>query len=187
VEPRGDKHIASAGPNGPADAGDADQSGAPAADALDLPADAVLEADLARLTGERDEMRALAQQLQADFENYKKQMIRRQTEHLERATEGLLEQLLPVLDSFELALGALMEADDNVRKGVELVFAELLGVLEKAGIERIDAAGRPFDPTEHEAVLQEDGDGEPVVSDILRTGYRLKGRVLRPAMVKVAR
>ena len=67
------------------------------------------------------------------------------------------------------------------------MYAELLGVLEKAGVERIEAAGKPFDPTEHEAVLHEDGDGEPVVSDILRTGYRLKGRVLRPAMVKVAR
>ena len=78
-------------------------------------------------------MRSLAQQVQADFENYKKQQLRRQTEHLERATEGLVEQLLPVLDSFELALGALVDADDNVRKGVELVYAELLGVLEKAG------------------------------------------------------
>lgn len=150
-------------------------------------AGAVLEADLARLSEERDQMRALAQQLQADFENYKKQMIRRQTEHLERATEGLVEQLLPVLDSFELAMGALGDADESVRKGVELVFAELLGVLERAGLERIDAGGQPFDPTEHDAVLQEDGDGEPVVSEILRTGYRLKGRVLRPAMVKVAR
>lgn len=150
-------------------------------------AGAVLEADLDRLAGERDQMRSLAQQVQADFENYKKQMLRRQTEHLERATEGLVEQLLPVLDSFELALGALADADDNVRKGVELVYAELLGVLEKAGVERIDAAGKPFDPNEHEAVMQEDGDGEPVVADILRTGYRLKGRVLRPAMVKVAR
>ena len=150
-------------------------------------AGATLEADLARLSDERDQMRSLAQQVQADFENFKKQTLRRQTEHLERATEGLVEQLLPVLDSFELALGALVDADDNVRKGVELVYAELLGVLEKAGVERIEAAGKPFDPTEHEAVLHEDGDGEPVVSDILRTGYRLKGRVLRPAMVKVAR
>ena len=74
-----------------------------------------------------------------------------------------------------------------MRKGVELVFAELIAVLERAGLERIDAGGQPFDPNEHDAVLQEDGDGEPVVSEILRTGYRLKGRVLRPAMVKVAR
>ena len=167
---------------------DADALGAePIDDDAEAEAAAVLEADLARLSDERDQMRSLAQQVQADFENFKKQTLRRQTEHLERATEGLVEQLLPVLDSFELALGALVDAEDNVRKGVELVFAELLGVLEKAGVERIDAEGTPFDPTEHEAVLHEDGDGEPVVSDILRTGYRLKGRVVRPAMVKVAR
>jgi molecular chaperone GrpE len=92
-----------------------------------------------------------------------------------------------VLDSFELALGQLGDVDDNVRKGVELVFAELLGVLERHGLERIDAAGVPFDPNVHEAVSQEGDEGEPVVAEIVRTGYRLKGRVLRPAMVKVAR
>jgi molecular chaperone GrpE len=166
---------------------EADATGVEADAAAEAEAGATLEADLDRLAAERDQMRSLAQQVQADFENYKKQQMRRQTEHLERANEGLVEALLPVLDSFELALGALIDAEDNVRKGVELVFAELLGVMEKAGVERIDALGRPFDPTEHEAVLQEDGDGEPVVADILRTGYRLKGRVLRPAMVKVAR
>jgi molecular chaperone GrpE len=173
MNPETDDEVVAAG--GPVDAAD--------------PEDAAtqLEADLQRLTGERDEMRALAQQVQADFENYKKQMLRRQTEHLERANEALVESLLPVLDNFELALGALAGADEQVRKGVELVFAEFVGVLEKAGLERIDAEGMPFDPNEHEAVLHEEGEGEPVVTDIMRTGYRLKGRVLRPAMVKVAR
>lgn len=150
-------------------------------------AGAAVEADLERLVSERDEMRQLAQRLQADFENYKKQMMRRQTEHIERANEALLEQLLPVLDSFDLALGAVQQADENVRKGVELVYAELLSVLEKAGLERIDPLGQPFDPTQQEAVMQEDGDGEPVVSEVLRTGYARKGRLLRPAMVKVTR
>jgi molecular chaperone GrpE len=60
-------------------------------------------------------------------------------------------------------------------------------VLEKSGLERIESHGVAFDPNEHEAVLQEDGDGEPVVGDVLRTGWKLKGRVLRPAMVKVVR
>lgn len=179
MEPRDNDAAGVAGPD--------DGVGDLAAAGDDVEAGAILEADLARLADERDQMRALAQQVQADFENYKKQMLRRQTEHLERANESLVEQLLPVLDSFELALGALDDAEELVRKGVELVFAELLGVLEKAGVERIDALGNPFDPNEHEAVLQEDGDGEPVVSDILRTGYRLKGRVVRPAMVKVTR
>jgi len=163
----------------------------PADAQADAQADAVVvEADFGRLMGERDEMRALAQQVQADFENFRKQSLKRETAVIERATEGLVEALLPVLDSFELCVGQLgNDTDPPVRKGVELVYAELLSVLEKAGLERIDALGHPFDPNEHEAVMSEagnDGDDGPVVSDIMRTGYRLKGRVVRPAMVKVA-
>jgi molecular chaperone GrpE len=146
-----------------------------------------VEADLAQLAAERDELRELAQRVQADFENYRKRAMREQTAVVERAGESLVQQLLSVLDSFELALGSLDGADEPVRKGVELVYAELFGVLERAGLERIDALGKPFDPNEHEAVMQEEGEGEPVVCDILRTGYRLKGRVLRPATVKVTR
>jgi molecular chaperone GrpE len=112
-------------------------------------------------------------------------MLRDQTVHLERATEGLIEQLLPVLDAFELALLNAGSDPERLRKGVELVYSELLGVLEKAGLQRIEAHGKAFDPAEHEAVMHVEG-GEPGVRDVIRTGYRLKGRVLRPAMVKVA-
>jgi molecular chaperone GrpE len=151
-------------------------------------AEADLQADLAALTEERDALKGMAQRVQADFENYRKRMLREQTDAITRANEGLIEQLLPVLDSFELALSQLGDADENVRKGVELVYAELLAALEKAGLERIAATGVPFDPNVHEAVLQEGGpEGEPVVVEAVRTGYRLKGRLLRPAMVKVAR
>jgi molecular chaperone GrpE len=150
-------------------------------------AEAALGADLDALTQERDELRSLAQRVQADFENYRKRMLREQTDAVTRANEALVEQLLPVLDSFELALGQLESVDAPVRKGVELVYAGLLAVLEKAGLERIDAAGKEFDPNVHEAVMQEGEDGDPVVAETIRTGYRLKGRVLRPAMVKVAR
>ena len=147
---------------------------------------AELEADLARLAAERDEMRALAQQVQADFENFRKRMLREQTDAIARANEQLVEALLPVLDSFELALGSLEDAPAPVRKGVELVYAELLGTLEKEGLERIDAEGRPFDPTEHEAVMHDEGGGaHPQVIDVMRAGYRFKGRVLRPVMVRV--
>jgi len=125
--------------------------------------------------------------VQAEFENYRKRVLREQTDLVERAAEGLVEALLPVLDSFELALGTLDDADQKVRKGVELVYAELLGVLEKAGLERIETDGEPFDPNVHEAVRYDDGDGDPVVAETMRRGYRLKGRVLRPAMVKVTR
>jgi molecular chaperone GrpE len=135
---------------------------------------------------ERD-LREAAQRVQADFENYRKRVLREQTAIVERATEGLVGQLLPVLDSFELALGILGDAEEKVRKGVELVYAEFLGVLERAGLERIETDGAAFDPNVHEAVLSEEGDGEPVVAETMRGGYRLKGKVLRPAMVKVAR
>jgi molecular chaperone GrpE len=167
---------------------DAVPEDASAEDASAEEAEADLSADLVALSKERDELRGVAQRLQADFENYRKRMLREQTETIARANEALIEQLLPVLDSLEPALRQLDEADDKVRKGTELVFTELVNVLEKAGLERIDATGVPFDPTVHEAVMQEGGaDGEPVVSGTIRTGYRFKGRVLRPAMVKVAR
>ena len=148
-----------------------------------------LIADIDLLQRERDDLLGTSQRLQADFENYRKRVLREQTALVERATVGLVEQLLPVLDSFELALANLDSDTDRVRKGIELVYAELLGVLERAGLERIDALGEPFDPNEHEAVMQEDGvgDGEPRVGGVLRTGWKLKGRVLRPAMVKVVR
>ena len=147
---------------------------------------------LARLTAERDEYLAHLQRTQAEFDNYRKRVLRDQSVHLERATGGLIEQLLPVLDAFELALnsagpGSSEAGAERLRKGVELVYGELLGALEKAGLERIEALGKPFDPEEHEAVMHvEDEGGEPGVRDVVRSGYRFKGRVLRPAMVKVA-
>jgi len=150
---------------------------------------AQFESDLASLQRERDDLLDTTRRLQADFENYRKRVVREQTALVERSTEGLLEQLLPVLDSFELAVRNLesSDGDEKVRKGIELVYAELCAVMERAGLERIDALGARFDPNEHEAVMQDDGDGEPHVDDVLRNGWKLKGRVLRPAMVKVTR
>ncbi len=136
--------------------------------------------DLAAIAAERDEFKALAQRIQADFENYKKRIIKQQTEHLERAAEGLVEKLLAVLDTFDLALAH--------GEGFEQVYATFVGVLEKEGLERIDPAGKPFDPNEHDAVAHEpaaDGDAGAEVVEVMRPGYRWKGRVLRPAMVRV--
>jgi molecular chaperone GrpE len=184
------------GPSGPAakptgaDMTDINDAAEP--DPLEDPAAAEAEqftTDLHVLQRERDDLLDTTRRLQADFENYRKRVLREQTALVERATEGLLEQLLPVLDSFELAVTNLdgSDVDEKVRKGIELVFAELTAVLERAGLEKIDALGAPFDPNEHEAVMQDDGDGEPHVGGVLRTGWKLKGRVLRPAMVKVSR
>jgi molecular chaperone GrpE len=98
-------------------------------------------------------------------------------------------KLMEVLDEFELALMAADRSPDfeSFARGVEMVYAKLTDVLRSEGLERIDAQGKPFDPERHEALLQtESGDaGEPRVADVLRTGYTLKGRVLRPAGVKV--
>jgi molecular chaperone GrpE len=153
----------------------------------DEDAAAVLEADFRELAAERDELRGTAQRIQADFENYRKRMARDQIALSERATEGLVEAILPALDGLEMALANLGDADEKVRKGVELAVGELVTALERHGLARIADLGVAFDPNQHEAVLQEDGEGEPIVGDVLRTGYALKGRVLRPAMVKVVR
>jgi molecular chaperone GrpE len=181
----------SAPDTGAADRGPADQHAAASvagSDTAEVEAGQLI-ADIDLLQRERNDLLDTTQRLQADFENYRKRVLREQTALVERATEGLVEQLLPVLDSFELALANLdpdLDAD-RVRKGIELVYAELLGVLERAGLERITALDAPFDPNEHEAVMQDDGDGDPRVGDVLRAGWKLKGRVLRPAMVKVVR
>jgi molecular chaperone GrpE len=147
-------------------------------------AEVVLD-DLTKLEAERGELVDTLRRVQADFENYRKRVLREQTQLVERASERLTTELLPVLDNFELALTNLAGADENVRKGVELVYSQLLSVLEKAGLERVEADGAPFDPEVHEAVMGGGGDGAPVVEATIRSGYKLGGRVLRPAMVKV--
>jgi molecular chaperone GrpE len=147
---------------------------------------------------ELDEARAQAaeyladlQRVKAEYDNYRKRILREQTRAVEFAAEGLTHRLLEVLDEFELALVAAEheDASDRFVHGVEMVYAKLLEILKGEGLERIDAQGKPFDPELHEALLQGEGseDGEPYVADVLRTGYRLKGRVIRPAGVKVAR
>jgi molecular chaperone GrpE len=178
-----DGSAANGHPNVPADA-HAEPSAEPAEEEAGQ-----IVADIDQLQRERDDLLGTSQRLQADFENYRKRVLREQTALVERATEGLIERLLPVVDSFELAIANIGGDTDveSLRKGVELVYAELLGVLERAGLEPINAQGEPFDPNVHEAVMQEDGPGEPRVGDVLRSGWKLKGRVLRPAMVKVTR
>ncbi len=143
---------------------------------------------VADIRKERDEYLDQARRVQAEFENYRKRVMREQAVMVERASESLVESLLPVLDNFELTLANIDAVEPTIRKAIELIFADFVTVLERSGLQRIDALGQSFDPNEHEAVLQEEGgDGEPVVTDVLRSGYRLKGRVLRPSMVRVTR
>lgn len=129
--------------------------------------------------------------LKAEFENYRKRVLREQTRALELAAEPLVAKLLEVVDEFELALMAAEAKPDFDRflHGVELVYAKLMDILRSEGLDRIEAEDRPFDPERHEALLQAEGeaDGEPYVADVLRAGYTLKGRVIRPAGVRVGR
>lgn len=145
-------------------------------------AEEAVTADLTAVIAARDEYLDSLRRLQADFENYKKRMQRQQAELSERAAERLVEQLLPALDAFDLAM-----SHAGPDAGLEPVYRSLLGILEGAGLTRLDPAGEPFDPNEHDAVLHEEGDDSPApeVIEVLRAGYRWKGRVLRPAMVKV--
>ena len=128
---------------------------------------------------ERDEFKDIALRVQADFENYRKRAASQMGDELDRALGKLVEQLLPVLDACEAAVAHGVE-------GVEQVWSSLIGALQKQGLEALDLSGKPFDPALADAVMHEEGDGsEPVVLEVLRTGYRWKGRVLRAAMVKV--
>ena len=146
--------------------------------------------DLASAQAEAGQYLDHLRRLQAEFDNYRKRVVKEQTELSELGAMPVARRLLEVLDDFELAL---MSADDKpdferFLKGVELVYAKLLDALKAEGLERIHAEGSPFDPELHEALMQTgDGDGEPIVADVLRPGYTLKGRVLRPAGVRVER
>jgi molecular chaperone GrpE len=160
------------------------------------PADAVSDdpgstgADASSAQAEVEEYREHLQRLQAEFDNYRKRTLKEQSRMLELASEPLVRRMLEVLDDFELAL---LHAEqqpeiETFRKGVELVFAKLVDVLHAEGLERIEAEGMPFDPELHEALMQTgEGDGEPMVAEVFRSGYTLKGHVLRPAGVRVER
>jgi molecular chaperone GrpE len=160
------------------DALDAADGSVEVTDDLQAAADA-LEVDLELLLAEREQYLDAYRRAQADFENYRKQAQKRQEDAVVRALGSFVEKLLPVLDACDAALA-------HGATEVEPVLAALYGALGKEGLERIDPKGAPFDPADAEAVLHEPGEGgEQVVSEVLRAGYRWRGRVLRPAMVKV--
>jgi molecular chaperone GrpE len=218
----------------------ADGTGTP--DAGDTGVGAEVEYELSDLIGvlqrERDEYLDTLRRVQADFENYKKRILRQQTDHLERAGEDLVTKMLPVLDAFDLARAHLGNAGELNEEGKALLAASALlnDTLAREGLQRIDDPGAPFDPTTHEAVEHVPdrdpaprgassgsgspgsgfsggglsggaspggassgvggtgdtgrGNGEkdeagPVVDGVLRAGYRWKGRVIRPALVRV--
>jgi molecular chaperone GrpE len=129
---------------------------------------------------------ALAQRIQADFENYRKRAAREAAAAGERAKSGLVRELLPIVDNLERALASAEDGEQHLAEGVRLVHSELIAVLERNGIEQFDPSGDKFDPSEHEA-LSVRNDGEPgVVLEVVERGYRANGTVLRPARVVVS-
>lgn len=132
----------------------------------------------AEVVAERDQFRDLAQRTQADFENFRKRSAAQAESDVDRATGRLAEALLPVLDAAEAAY---LQHPDEVEPLLNVLLAEL----KKHGLETLDIAGEPFDPAVADAVAHEVGDGgDVVVAEVLRSGYRWRGKTLRAAMVR---
>jgi len=168
------------------DAADADafvsDEGPDSADSADTTIDDelanVIDTEIHELAAERDQFKDIAQRLQADFENYRKRMSSQVSAEIDRATGKMAEALLPVLDAAEAAY---VQHPDEIGPLLNLMLTEL----RKQGLEVIDLLDEPFDPNLADAVAHEPGDGgEPVVADVLRSGYSWNGRTLRPAMVR---
>jgi len=142
------------------------------------------------LSSQLEEANSRHLRLAADFENYKKRIRQEQVDTMRYAASTVAERLLPVLDDASLALSHKPDGvDESWLKGVRLTFQKLEEVLASVGVERIEALGIQFDPKQHEAVGSEETSKHPedtVVAE-LRAGYRMHDRVLRPALVKVAR
>ncbi len=147
------------------------------------------DTEMAKLTADLEELRQTLLRRQADFENYRKRIEKERFEDSKRATARVIEGLIPVIDGFEHALAAHREAEyETYRKGFELIYKQLLDNITKLGAERIDPVGKSFDPHLHQAMdrteTTEHADG--IILQTFQPGYVFHGRVLRPAMVRVA-
>jgi molecular chaperone GrpE len=147
------------------------------------------EADVKKLATDLDDLRQTMLRRQADFDNYRKRIERERSEDSRRATARVIEGLIPVLDGFENALAAHREAEyESYRKGFELIYKQLMDNVAKLGARRIDPLGKTFDPHLHQAMdraeTTEHADG--TILTVFQPGYEFHGRVLRPALVRVA-
>src|ERR1700676_202679 len=145
-----------------------------------------------RLKAERDALLDRLARLQAEFDNARKRAVREQQEFREYAAADVIKNFLPILDSFERALKAGGDSNSNsneFRNGIELIYRQFQDALQKIGVQPIMSVGPPFDPRVHEAVEMVDTTEVPDhhVLDELQRGYKYKERLLRPAMVRVAR
>lgn len=144
---------------------------------------------LAALTAERDELKDRLLRIAAETENFKKRTERDKADFLRRANETFARDLLPVLDNLERALAAAQGEQGPLAQGVSLTHLELGKVLERHGLEKIEALEQPFNPELHEAMMQQEDPEreENTVINELQRGYLFQGRLLRPAMVVVSK
>jgi molecular chaperone GrpE len=147
------------------------------------------DAEIAKLATDLSELRQTLMRRQADFDNYRKRIEKERAEDAKRHTARVIEGLIPIIDGFEHALAAHREAEyENYRKGFELIYKQLVDNVTRLGVERIDPLGKQFDPHLHQAMdrtettSHEDG----TILQVFQPGYIFYGRVLRPAMVRVA-
>jgi len=163
-----------------------DEASAPATPAQ-LSAGAISEVE--SLKAERDALLDRLARLQAEFDNARKRAVREQQEFREFAAADVIKGMLPALDSFERALKAPGSDSSEFRSGIELIYRQFQDALQKTGVQPIVSVGQPFDPRVHEAIEMVDTTEVPDhhVLDELQRGYKFKDRLLRPAMVRVAR
>ena len=145
--------------------------------------------ELTLLKQENENLQNRVLRVQADFDNFRKRSRIEKEETAKYAVSGLVESLLPTFDNFERALQASNDSKDfdSLVQGVEMVYRQLYETLSKEGLEPIEAKGTPFNPELHQAVMQveEEGFESGIVVEELQKGYKYKGKVIRPAMVKV--
>ncbi|QNB46161.1 nucleotide exchange factor GrpE [Thermanaerosceptrum fracticalcis] len=152
-----------------------------------------LEMQLAQKNAEVEELKERILRLHADFDNYRKRTNKEKEEWFQYASQGVVINLLPVLDNLERALGSMeqqVEDKQGLMAGVNMIYRQLMDVLQREGLQPIEALGRLFDPLLHEAIMQvpvEEGQEDNLIVEELRKGYRFKDKVIRPTMVKVAK
>jgi molecular chaperone GrpE len=153
------------------------------------PAESAQEAELKKVREERDTLFDRLARLQAEFDNYRKRAAKENADFKDYAGAEVARSLLPVIDNLSLAVKNASASPDDFRKGVELIHKQLQSTLEKLNIQRVPTKGEPFDPRVHEAIEVVESDQVPDhhVLEELQPGYRIKERLLRPAMVRVAK
>lgn len=143
-----------------------------------------VNAELEQALKKADEYKDLAQRVQAEFDNYRKRNNEAVKVARNDATDDVISKLFPVLDNFERGISAV---EDTARQGMELIYKQIVGILEKYEVKEIEALGAEFNPEYHHAIAKcDDGEKENVVVEVFQKGYIRKNKVLRPAMVKVA-